>query len=145
MKRTHLAIALILAIIGIACGSMEESRQTDRQDAATATATPLPEATSEPEPTSAPESTPEQDADRIAGNHCTDARRDGEQEILRIHPDGDEVTFRGFQMDSVSADGKHRMLIVFLEPTAGGGQHRGIARFSVNSADCAIKLVEVKY
>ena len=31
MKRTHLAIALILAIIGIACGSMEESRQTDRQ------------------------------------------------------------------------------------------------------------------
>ena len=145
MNRTHLAMALMLAIIGIACGSMEESRQIGGQDAATATAIPSPDATSEPEPTSEPESTPEQDADRIAGNHCTDARRDGEQEILRIHPDRDEVTFRGFQMDSVSADGKHRMLIVFWEPTGGGGQHQGIARFSVNSADCAIKLVEVKY
>ena len=152
-ERTILAVASILIIIAAACGTTDDDTQTIGQDAATAThspeLTPKPESTLEPTPTSETEPqaepTPAMDADRIAGDHCTEARSDGEQEILRRHPDRDELKFMGFQIDSVDSEGKHRMLIEFMEPNEYGGFKRGIARFSVNNPDCVVKILEVKY
>ena len=142
-NRTILALAATLTAIAAACGSMDEGSQASEQTEAVATAAHSPEPPSETKQSKEP--TPEMDENRIAGNHCTEAQKAGEQEILRRHPDRDELKFIGFEIDSVDLDGKHRLLIAFLEPNSIGGFQRGIARFSVNNSDCAIKIVEVKY